>query len=235
MASSRHLPLCVFASLALLLAGSASAQAPDGEWASYRDAYRAMVVFEKYGRPKHLIQNHFQVMPKEKGVAMDGVRLSLTGKSTQLNLPLDATGRTVFPLLKAAYDENAALALNRRLSQFVLRPRVSLVVRPDGVYDAAELRAACDQALNFARYVDASARSLSCAGVRFGFAGKGAAPVVRVRSGEQLTVLQVVDGALFSDSPDDGFRTALYRFAGTQAQGQVVTQEAPLAIVPVFE
>jgi hypothetical protein len=234
MALFRHLAPCV--ALALLLAArSAGAQAPDGEWASYRDAYRAMVVFEKYGRPKHLIQNHFQVMPKEKGVAMDGVRLSLLGKSTQLNLPLDATGRTVFPLLKLAYDENAALALNRKLSQFVLRPRVSLVVRPDGVYDAAELRAACDQALNFARYVDASARSLNCVGVRFGFAGKGAAPAVRVRNGELVTALQVVDGALFSDGPDDGFRTVLYRFAGTPAQGQVVTQEAPLAIVPVFE
>ena len=41
----------------LLLAGVAAAQAPDGDWVSYRDAYRAMVVFEKYGRPKHLIQN----------------------------------------------------------------------------------------------------------------------------------------------------------------------------------
>ena len=232
MALLRHLSL--FSAL-LLAAGVAAAQAPDGEWVSYRDAYRSMVVFEKYGKPKHLIQNHFQVMPREKGVALDGLRLSLSGKSTQLILPLDATGRTVFPLLKAAYDENAVLVLNRKASQFVLRPRVSLVVRPDGLYEAAELRAACDQALNFARYADASARSLSCAGVRFGFAKKGMAPVVRVRSGESATALPVVEGAVFSDDPDDGFRTVLYRFADAPARGQVVTQEAPLAIAPVFE
>lgn len=232
MALLRPLPL-LFA--LLLAAGAAGAQAPDGEWVSYRDAYRAMVVFEKYGRPKHLIQNHFQVMPREKGVSTDGLRLSLNGKSTQLNLPLDAIGRTVFPLLKAAYDENAALVLNRKLSQFVLRPRVSLVVRPDGVYEAADLRAACDQALNFARYADASARSLSCAGVRFGFARKGSAPVVRVRNGEALAVLPVLEGRVFADDPDDGFRTVLYRFADTPAHGPVATQEAPLAIAPVFE
>jgi hypothetical protein len=232
MALFRHLPVL---SALLLAAGVAAAEAPDGEWVSYRDAYRAMVVFEKYGRPKHLIQNHFQVMPREKGVSGDGLRLSLVGKSTQLNLPLDPAGRTVFPLLKAAYDENAALVLNRKVSRFVLRPRVSVVVRPDGVYEAAELRAACDQALNFARYADASARSLSCAGVRFGFARKGIAPVVRVRDGEPSAAMPVAEGSIFSDDPDDGFKTVLYRFGDTPARGQVVTQEAPLAIAPVFE
>ncbi|MES2757558.1 MAG: hypothetical protein V4693_09315 [Pseudomonadota bacterium] len=232
MALSRHLAVVV----ALLMgAGMAAAQAPDGGWASYRDAYRAMVVFEKYGKPKHLIQSHFQVMAREKGVAADGLRLSLQGKTTQLNMPLDPTGRAVFPLLKAAYDENAALVLNRKVSQYVMRPRVTVLVRPDGVYEAADLRAACNQALEFARHADASARSLSCAGVRFGFARKGATPVVRVRNGETSAALPVGDGAIFSDDPDDGFRTVTYKFGDTPARGQVVTQEAPLAIAPVFE
>jgi hypothetical protein len=231
MALFRHFR--VFAALGLM-AGVAAA-APDGEWASYRNAYRTMVVFDKYGGAKHLIQNHFQVMPREKGVTVDGVHLSLVGKSMQLTLPLDATGRTVFPLLKAAYDENAALVLNRKVSQYVLRPRVSVLVRPDGVYEAAELRAACNQALEFARYADASARSLSCAGVRFGYARRGAAPVVRVRNGDTTAALPVAEGAIFSDDPDDGFRTVMYRFGEAAARGQVVTQEAPLAIAPVFE
>ena len=229
----RYLSVC---SALLLAAGVAAAQAPDGEWVSYRDAYRAMVVFEKYGKPKHLIQSHFQVMPREKGISTDGVRLTLSGKSTQLNLPLDPTGRVVFPLLKAAYDENAALVLNRKVSQYVLRPRVSVVVRPDGVYEAAELRAACEQALNYHRYIDASARGKNCAGVRFGFPRKGIAPVVRVRSGEPAAAaLAVLEGAIFAEEPDDGFKTVFYRFADTPARGQVVTQEAPLAIAPVFE
>jgi hypothetical protein len=174
-------------------------------------------------------------MPREKGVPTDGLRLTLQGKSMQLNLPLDPAGRTVFPLLKAAYDENAALMLNRKLSQFVLRPRVSVAIRPDGVYEAAELRAACEQALQYARYADPSARGKQCAGVRFGFAAKGMAPVVRLRNSELVGALPVADGAIWPDDPDDGFRTVLYRFADMQPRGQVVTQDAPLAIAPVFE
>lgn len=231
MSLIRHLSLIAL----LLLAGRAAAQAPDGEWVSYRDAYKAMVVFEKYGKPKHLIQSQLQVMPRARGVSRDGLRLALEGKSTQLNLPLDATGRTVFPLLKAAYDDNAALVLNRKAGQFVLRPRVTLAVRADGVYEASELRAACDQALNYARYVEASARRLACAGVRIGFARKGAAPVVRLRNGESVTQLPAGEGAIFADDPDESFQSVLVRFAELPARAQVVTQEAPLALVPVFE
>lgn len=219
----------------LLAAGLGAAQAADDEWLSYRDAYRSMVVFEKYGGPKHLIQNHFQVMPRDKGVPLDGLRLALYGSSTRLNLPLDALGRAVFPLLKAAYDENAVLLLNRNSSGYLPRPRVSVRVRADGVYEAAELRAACDQALGFARYADASARTLSCAGVRFGFARQGGAAAVRVRAGASAAALPVGESSIFDDDPDDAFRTVLYRFAATPARGQVLTPEAPLAIAAVFE
>lgn len=145
------------ASLALLLAaGSAGAQAHAEDAVSYRDAYRAMVQFEKYGGPKNLLVSQLQVLPKERGALAEGLQLLLSGRSTQLSLPLDLLGRTVFPLQKAAYDDNAALSLSRKGLGFVLRPQVSIAVRPDGVYDVLELRAGCAQALGFARYVDAS-------------------------------------------------------------------------------
>lgn len=227
-------PLVLIAAL-LLAAGQAAAQAQGAEWVSYRDAYRAMVVFEKYGKPKHLIQSQLQVVPRTRGVLREGLRLALEGKSTQLNLALDATGRTVFPLLKAAYDDNAALVLDHSIGQFTVRPRVTLAVRADGIYEAAELRDACEQALNFARYVEASARGLACVGVRFGFGRKGAAPAVRIRNGESATPLAAVEGPVFADDPDDGFHTVLVRFADLPAHSQVVTRQAPQAVVPVFE
>lgn len=232
MAIRRHLvPLVAL----LLAAGSATAQVRDGEWVSYRDAYRAMVLFEKYGKAKNLLQSHFQVMPREKGVTAEGLQLSLSGKTIQLNLPLDALGRAVFPLLKAAYDENAALVLNRKVSQYAFRPRISLLVRPDGVYEAPELRAACEQALNYERHLDASLRGKHCAGVRFVFAKKGAEPGVRLRNGGEQAGLPVVEGAAFADDPEDGFKTVTYRFADGQDKGQVVTQNAPLAIAALFD
>ncbi|MCS0589292.1 hypothetical protein ACFQ09_22340 [Massilia norwichensis] len=218
------------ASLALLLAaGSAGAQAHAEDAVSYRDAYRAMVQFEKYGGPKNLLVSQLQVLPKERGALAEGLQLLLSGRSTQLSLPLDLLGRTVFPLQKAAYDDNAALSLSRKGLGFVLRPQVSIAVRPDGVYDVLELRAGCAQALGFARYVDASQRARQCAGVRFVFPRKteGGARLRRPDSGEQ--VLAPVIG-----EPDD-FPAVIYRFQAGAERGQVATFNAPLAILPLFE
>lgn len=231
MKPTRHL----LALLALLLAaGPAAAVAIEGEWVSYRDAYRAMVVFEKYGKPKNFLQNHLQVMPREKGVTLEGVQLSLYSKSTQLSLPLDATGRAVFPLLKAAYDENAELVINRKVGQYVFRSRVTIVVRADGVYEMADLRAACEQLLNYQRHIDVSARARRCSGVRFAFARKGAEVVVRQRGAGADHVLPVAEGAAFGDDPNEAFRTVTLQL-GEAGGGQVVTQNAPLSIAAVFD
>lgn len=229
-------PLAHYFTLFALLstAGAAAGELNDGEWVSYRDAYRAMVVFEKYGKNKHFIQNHFQVMPKETGVAPEGLQLTLQGKSTRLNLPLDATGRTVFPLLKAAYDENAALVLNRKVSQYLFRPRISIVVRPDGVYETGDLRAACEQALAFQRHVDGALRATRCAGVRFVFARGMLDPGVRVRKGEG-DALSTADGPAFQGDAYAGFRVVNYRFGAAGEKSHVVTQNPPLAINPVYE
>jgi hypothetical protein len=227
--------------ISLALAGTpahaASGVAPEGDWVSYRDAYRTMVVFEKYGKPKSLLQHQIQVLPRDRAALGEGLRLVLNGQDSQLNLPLDATGRTVFPLLKAAYDENAALVLNRKLGPFKLRARVTLVVRPDGIYDMAELRAACEQALEYARYLDASYGKRNCIGVRFGFIAGGVAPALVLRRGAPGDAgdLKMGEGPLFPDDADDNFRIVNLRFGAHPARAQVVTQDAPVAIVPLFE
>jgi hypothetical protein len=223
--------------LALLLsAPQAFAQtAGEGEWASYRDAYRAMLWFDKYSKPKHFLQNNLQLMAAEKGVAIDGMRLSLTGKSTQVNLPLDAVGRAVFPMLKSAYDENATLRINGKLSQYKLVPRVSILARADGVYEAADLRAACEQALGVERYLKGpAATAKACVGVRFVFAKKGEA-LVRLRNAGGDAVLPAAEGAAFDGDMNDGYKTVTYRFAAWPAAGQVVSQNVPLAVAAVFE
>lgn len=231
MRPARHL----IASLVLLLAaGSAMAQAQGqgqanaGEWASYRDAYRAMVVFDKYGGPKHLLQNQLQVLVKDHAALGEGLQLTLAGKSTQLHLPLDPLGRTTLPLQKAAYDENAALLLSRKGIAFTLRPQVALAARADGVYDSADLRSACAQALDYARHVDASQRSRQCAGVRFVFQKKGEGGVRLRHEGGAEETLPVQPGAA-----EDGLPAVSYRFGAAHAQ--VLTSSVPLAILPVFE
>jgi hypothetical protein len=221
--------------LALGLGGhGCAALAQDGEWVSYRDAYKAMVVFAKYGKPKNLLQMHYQLSPRDAGTSLDGVSLSLNGKTVQLNLPLDPTGRTSFPLLKAAYDENAVLALNRKASLFYFQPRLSLLLRADGAYEAGELRAACEQALQYQRYVNASYGARKCVGVRFVYAKKAEAQV-QVRDGGRETLLPSADGAAFEGEAGAGFRTVTYRFADWPERGQVVAHFPPLALAPLFD
>jgi hypothetical protein len=234
MRASRHL-IAAVASLLAVVSTGAQAQAQAGEWVSYRDAYRAMVQFEKYGGPKNLLQSQLQVQSRDHAGLGEGAQLTLTGKTTQLNLPLDALGRTVFPLQKAAYDENAALFLNRKGMPFVLRPQVTIAPRADGQYDAADLRTACAQALGFVRYVDASQRARQCAGVRFVFPKKesSGARLRHADGGEQA--LPVTSGAAFTGDPDEGFPVVTWRFGTGPERAQVITYNAPLAIVPIFE
>ena len=51
--------------LSLLALGLAGGVAQAADWISYRDAYRAMVVFDKYGGPKNLLLHQLQVLPRE--------------------------------------------------------------------------------------------------------------------------------------------------------------------------
>jgi hypothetical protein len=221
-----HLARYFTVSLALLLAaGLAAAQGHDGAWVSYRDAYRAMVVFEKYGGAKDLLQSTLQVTP-------GGLRLALVGKSARLDLPLDPIGRTSLPLLKSAYDENAVLVVDRKDVRLQIHPRVTLAVRQDGIYDAAELRAGCEEALAFARHADRSMAGRHCAAVRFVYP-KNSEARVHARSNQAETALPVVEGAAFQGDADGGFPTVTYRFAAGHAQ--LVSSTPPAAIVPMFE
>ncbi|MFC3456775.1 hypothetical protein [Massilia haematophila] len=232
---ARHLIACCSVTLCAL---GATAPAAAAEWVSYRDAYRAMVVFEKYGGPKNQIQNHLQVAPLTSGVSLEGMQLTLAGKATQVNLPLDPLGRTSFPLLKAAYDDNATLVLDRRIGAFAVRPRVSLLPQADGVYEDATLRTACEQALGFARYVDASLRTRQCGGVRFVFAKRhpgSAAIAVRLHRPDGAgQPLALATGAAFPGDLDEAFPVVVYRFGGAE-RAQVISANIPLAIVPLFE
>jgi hypothetical protein len=238
----------------MLLAGSAAALAQteaangrrmvpmeevapsDVDWMSYRDAYRQMIRFEKYGKPKNLIQSHFQVVPRERGIALYGVQLTLAGTATQLNLPLDAVGRAVFPFVKSAYDDNARLALNRAAGLFRMQERISITPRADGVYEAAELRAACEQALDYLRYIGKpNMQDRRCVGVRFSFPRNAPEPPGRVRSADRApAALTIEDAAPFPDEPAPLFKTTTLLFANWPEKSQVVIQNAPVAIAPLF-
>jgi hypothetical protein len=224
--------------LAMLTAASAMAQKSEkeGAWFSYRDTYRSMIRFEKYGQPKQFLESRLQVVPREPGVTQDGMRLTLDGKSIHLELPLDPLGRTIFPLLKAAYDDNAELLVNRHEGSVSLVPRVSIAARADGVYDAADLRSACKQMLQYLHYIEDNTHDgKHCTGVAFSYVKDNAGVTVNFRNpGHVPAALPVGDAMPFLEATGN-YRVVIYRFADWPEAGQVVTDSVPLAIAAIFD
>ncbi|MBV6324212.1 hypothetical protein [Duganella violaceipulchra] len=216
-----------------LLPAFAGAQ-EDSDWVEYRDAYRQMIWFEKYGKPKQFLQNHFRIRPRDKSVSMDGLRLTLNSKATHLALPLDALGRAVFPFSKAAYDDNAELTVNRKAGQLKSGAWVSIVTRPDGVYAAADLRTACDQLLAYLRY-SGEAAGKSCAGVQFSYPKNDGSQVQFHAAGGAVSMLAAKEGPAFTGDVIATFRVFVYRFAALPEAGQIVTSSTPLAIAALLE
>lgn len=212
------------------------------DWIAYRDAYRQMIWFEKYGQPKQFLQSHFRIRPREKGVSMDGLRLSLNSRSIHQSLTLDALGRAVFPFSKAAYDDNAELTLNRKASQFRTGAWVSIATRADGVYAAADLRAACEQMLAYLQY-SGGAQGKACVGVQFSYQRNeqrndqrnDQAELVFQSAGGTSSALAVREGPAFPDDLQSGFRIITYRFAAYPEHGRLVSSSVPLAIAALLE
>lgn len=209
----------------------------ESEWISYRNTYRAMIWFEKYGKPKNFIQQHYRFIPKEKNVSTEHLTLSLRSRSLQLDLPLDAYGRASIPLMKTAYDENAELRLNRKLDAYTRQPWISLISRPDGLYDASDLRTACNQALDYLHYVgDTSINNKKCTGVKFTYLHTATDVILKFKStGQSSTWAEVTDkqGAAITNAGN--YKSITYQFAAWSQQGQILSATAPLTIDPVFE
>ena len=96
------------------------------------------------------------------------------------------------------------------------------------------MRSACDQALQYLRSTDAGYHGRRCAGVRFAFPRRSDA-AVRVRDVEREVALPPEEGAVFDGDTITDFRIMVYRFADWPEGGQVISQNAPLAIAPVIE
>ena len=210
----------------------------DAEWASYRHAYNAASNFEKHMRTRPLIQAHMQIMPLREGLSLAGLRIQLAGETVALELPVDAFGRVTLPMLKQAFDEDAVLRLNRQKGNFRFSGRFSIREKDDGVYSAADLRAACEQLIGAQRDSGSRFRMMGkkCVGVRFIYppAATGAALTVRDAAGKPGAIAaadaQPIDGV-----PLGMYKVVTYRFDAWPAQGDVVASQRPLFIGTLYE
>ncbi|UUZ55542.1 hypothetical protein LP419_07870 [Massilia sp. H-1] len=111
---------------------------------------------------------------------------------------------------------------------------MSIVVRPDGVYEAAELRAACRTGAG----LPAPGRS----GLPRQQMQRRALRVRQGRDGAGCTFAQGEgaalppgDGPAFQGDAYEGFRVVSYKFGDVQLKEQIVTQNVPLAIQPLYD
>jgi hypothetical protein len=237
--------------LLVLLAGPAACQAAepepaqvhvvaerDAEWHSYRHAYKAAAFFSAFTRNRPLIQAHMQIRALDKNASLEGLSIRVAGEHTNLTLAVDALGRAELPMLKEPFQEDAVLRLNRGKGIYYFSGRYSIKERADGLYQAGDMRAACDQLLSAQRESGYRLRLAGkrCAGVRFVYPlSDSASPVTLQVPGAAPVVLPLVDGQPFEGSTMGTYKIAIYRFADWPAAGQLLAARRPLAIGTVYE
>lgn len=210
----------------------------DAEWAGYRHAYRAAARFARMTASRPLIQAHMQIQPLREGLPMAGLRLQLVGESTSMELTADLAGRVTVPLLKAPFDEDAVLRLNRHKGNYRFSGLFSIRERADQRYDAAMLRAACEQMLSVQREAGSKFNLMGkqCAGVKFLYALGDATASLAFKAGEGAArPIVAVDQRGFDLPPIvTRYQVLAYRFADWPAQGVLLTASTPLAIVAIY-
>lgn len=210
----------------------------DPEWGSYRRAYGAAAFFERFTRTRPLIQAQMQVRPVAPDAPLSGLRLSITGAKTRLEIPVDAMGLADIPQLKEAYDEDAVIRLNRPRGLYYFAGRYSIKPRVDGVYDAATLREACEQLIDAQRASGYRTRLFfkKCVAVKFVYPRGDAAAAVDFKGADGSTkALAPVEMRPFEDDSMGLYSVVVYRFADLPAKGQLVPRTPPLAIGTLYE
>lgn len=254
MRSIRPGPLLAAVSLALVAAARTEAAALaasgpaaqhvdvpgalDAEWGPYRRAYGASAFFERFTRTRPLIQAQMQVRPVAPDAPLTGLRLSITGATTKLEIPVDEIGLAEVPQLKQAYDEDAVIRLNRPKGLYWFAGRYTIRQRSDGVYDAALLRQACDQLIDAQRASGYRGRLFfkKCAGVKFVYPRGDVAAAVDFKDDQgRLKPLLPVEAHPFEDESMGLYSVVIYRFADWPRTGQLVAHRQPLAIGTLYE
>ena len=212
--------------------------ARDAEWHSYRHAYKAARFFTPFLATRPLIQAHMQIRPNTPDEPMAGLRLHLTGEHVDMDIPVDPLGRATLPMLKAAYDDDAVLRLNRRRGHYQFSGRYSIRERADGIYSAASLREACEQLIGAQRESGYRLRLIGrrCAGVKFVFPLDDVAPQVVYRDAAgTVTPLVAEAGLPFEDGSMGRYRVAVFRFAAWPGDGEVVVGGGLIGVGSLYE
>ena len=210
----------------------------DPEWSSYRYAYQASVFTNKFLRKRPLVQSQLQLRPLDPLTPVTGLKVTLEGAKTHVEMVADDLGRVDMPELKQAFDEDAVLRLNRPKGLYKFSGRYTIRQRDDGAYRVADLRDACEQMISAQRESGYRIRlwGKKCTGVKFVYpATDDAASVDFHAADDHVTPIAAVDGRPFEDDSMGRYKIVVLRFADWPEDGRVVTGAKPLAIGTLYE
>lgn len=116
----------------------------DPELKSYRHMLAGLDAFEKHHSLAPKADLRFLLRPQQPDVSLEGIRLSITGKDTDIDLPVDAQGMFSLPRSQPAADEDAAMVVNRKKGSFRWAPSVHSPGVPEGARRLGDLRLECE-------------------------------------------------------------------------------------------
>lgn len=205
------------------------------EWISYRSAYKLMLQFEKYGKPKHLLQSHLQLANAQGQTLLD-TQINLIAKTSQIGLQIDPLGRVKLPLIKTAYDENAELRLAGPVSGLQMRLSLALNVAYDGHFDANQLKLACEQALNFYMSVgDKRAQQKRCLAIILVYPGNVKMTAPMLKNEQNQTSYLTAPDLNYAEPGLKGQISYWIKLSQLSDKAQIISQQAPFAVLPVIE
>ncbi|MBI3284888.1 MAG: hypothetical protein HYZ65_08585 [Burkholderiales bacterium] len=205
----------------------------DPQWISYRDAYKAMEIFNDYQKPKNYLKPRFVLWPKNTNESNEELRLQIIGKTTNQEVRLENLWGTI-PMNKSAYDEGADFRLNRRAGSYRFARVMTIADNPEGVYAEAELRVACNQVLDFFRdklFERIRFIGKKCSGIKFLYSQKIDEPVLNLREKNQ-NLSRIKEQEIDSEK---GRKIIIYRFSDSHKGADIITTTLPVAIAALIE
>lgn len=110
---------------------------------SYRKMIKGMDRFEREHALAPAAQLRFRLLPRQPGVAMDGISLRVAGDTLSLPLPLAPDNSFVLPRNEAAWQQDAAVVANRKTDSMTWRASIVTPGLAAGMRRLGDLRLEC--------------------------------------------------------------------------------------------
>jgi hypothetical protein len=114
------------------------------EMRNYRAAWAGFEAFDKNHALAPAASLHFRMVSRNPSAVapLDGVELKIVGDDT-IAVPIAADGMFTLPRVRAAYDSDALLVLNRKQGQLRASPDIRTPGLPENVRRLGDLRLEC--------------------------------------------------------------------------------------------